>query len=357
MTHLERRAYPIGQGAIQRIELPTLYQVGSVNAYLLEGRRPTLVDCGIGLPESNTLLQDTLRELGYGDASDKQVVQIILTHHHPDHAGGLTFLLNPDNGFIDAVAGVGTETSIPLIGHAENNRWLNPAPQDHPAQRVFWRRFFQQCGLPASMGEQLITQYQQLDAPLPYRSLDRTVTTGDSVMAGDDEWIVLHTPGHAGSQICLYRQRDGTLISGDHLLPTISSNAFVEPPPAGSTERSPALLQYRIALRALLELPISQVFPGHGPDFDNAHDLVQRRLTSQQTRATTLLELIGQGVATTLALSRALFPRLDDNALFLGLSEVIGHLDLLVEQCEIVAHTDAAGTLLWTLAPVSDRQF
>ena len=62
--------------------------------------------------------------------------------------------------------------------------------------------------------------------------LDREIAEGDEV-PGMPGWRVKETKGHAQSHIALYREADGLMIGGDHLIAHVSSNALIEPPYPG----------------------------------------------------------------------------------------------------------------------------
>jgi glyoxylase-like metal-dependent hydrolase (beta-lactamase superfamily II) len=146
-------------------------------------------------------------------------------------------------------------------------------------------------------------------------------------------WRIIETPGHAPDHISLYHQESRILIGGDHLIKNISSNAFIEPG-YGTIDRPRSLVVYRNALLKLLTLPLDLVYAGHGEEIYDAHDLIKERIRKQDERAEGLLPLIKQGL-NAFEMSKALFPHLYLKELPLTMSEVVGHLDLLVEQRKI----------------------
>jgi glyoxylase-like metal-dependent hydrolase (beta-lactamase superfamily II) len=151
------------------------------------------------------------------------------------------------------------------------------------------------------------------------------------VQLAGTSWQVLYTPGHAGTHIGLLRA-GGAFLGGDTLLERISSNALIEPPYPGRRGRQSSLLAYRHTLQRLADLPLGAILPGHGAPFAGSQALITRRLKAQEDRAQRLLTHLRAGRDTVLALSEALFPGLQADQLFLGLSDVLGHLDLLEAQ-------------------------
>ena len=296
---------------IYLIPVPTPYLVGSVNCFLIGGPAPVLIDCGHGMPEAEAALRSGLQERGVapGDLS-----RIVLTHHHFDHAGGLRWLRRA--------------TAAPLAGHPWNDLCLLPDPRRIQERDQFFLELYRYCGYPANGQEELAKHFKDEGATAAYPRVDQELRKGTKVELGGRPWDVYETPGHAGTSLALVRD-DGVAIVGDTLLSRVSSNAIAEPPYPGQLGRISSLLAYRASLRLLASLPITTVLPGHGPAFADHAALITRRLDGQNERARRLLVGLDGERDTVYALSEMLFPRLQEDQRFLGLSEVLGHLDLL----------------------------
>jgi hydroxyacylglutathione hydrolase len=86
---------------------------------------------------------------------------------------------------------------------------------------------------------------------------DRMLNAGDKIPLGEEEFIVIHTPGHSPGGICLYCQAQNVLFSGDTLFKgTIGNLSF--------PTSQPELMWDSLAKLAKLP-PKTRVFPGHGP--------------------------------------------------------------------------------------------
>lgn len=295
---------------IHLIPVPTPYPVGPSNCFLIDGPEPVLVDCGHAMPEAEAALRAGLAEVGIRPAD---LGLIVLTHHHDDHSGGLRWLRR--------------ESGALVCGHPWNDYVLLPNPA-HEAERArFYADLYRYCGAPeeARRAEERVADRRR--SP-DHRPLDRPIRGGDTVSLGGRPWTALETPGHAGTSLTLVRH-DGVALVGDTLLSRISSNAIAEPPYPGQHGRVSSLLAYRASLQHLASQEITLVLPGHGPAFGDHRALIERRLAGQIERAHRLLAAIGEERHTVLALTEHLFSRLGGDQLFLGLSEVLGHLDLL----------------------------
>jgi glyoxylase-like metal-dependent hydrolase (beta-lactamase superfamily II) len=305
---LERRRMANMNEHVYRITVPTPFPVGNVNMYVIKGDSLTLIDAGVKTEEAWQSFQQQLRELGYTPAD---IDQVVLTHHHPDHVGLIDYL--PEE--------------IPVIGHKKADRWVRQDETFFQQHQQFFEQFLIECGVDPSF----LAQQPELRGSLRYachRPLADTVQEGDS-LPGLPHWKVIETPGHAQSHIVFYRETDGVMIGGDHLLLHISPNPLMEPPFAGETERPKPLLQYNDSLRKMLRYDIAYCMTGHGEDVTDVPALVEKRLRKQRERAEQVLEMVKQGPHTVFQVCQKLFPTVYQQEFMLTMSETIGQLDYL----------------------------
>jgi glyoxylase-like metal-dependent hydrolase (beta-lactamase superfamily II) len=299
---------------IAKITVPTPFAVGDVNVYLVKGERLTLVDAGVKTEQSWEALKEQMGELGLSPAD---IEQVILTHHHPDHVGMLDFF--PD--------------SLEVYGHHLNERWIHQTEAFFQEQEDFFRVHFLEFGLP----EEYFPLLPKLRKTLKYscnRSLTGHLAEGMTPL-GLSEWQVIETPGHAQSQIALYRERDGVLIGGDLILAHISPNPLLEPPAPGETERPKPLLQHNDSMKKLLAYPIQCVYTGHGEEVYKLAELIEKRLTRQHERAMTVHSWLKEEELTVFEICKRLFPSVYQRQLMLTISETVAQLDYLSSIREI----------------------
>jgi glyoxylase-like metal-dependent hydrolase (beta-lactamase superfamily II) len=175
--------------------------------------------------------------------------------------------------------------------------------------------------------------------------VDRRLRDGDALAMAGRTLRVLHRPGHSPSDTVLYDEDHGVAIAGDHLLRNVSSNALISRPlePLGAGDGQPVprprpLLAYRTSLRATRALDADVVVGGHGPPVVDHRDLIDERIRRQDARADDLLGLLSGGPRSAHQLATALWRDVAVTQAYLTLSEVLGHLDLLIDGGLVVEH-------------------
>ena len=319
---------------LHAIELPTPFPVGPVTVYVANapGEPLTLVDTGPHTPEARAALAAGLAGLG---CSLADLEHIVISHAHADHFG--------------LAADLVAESNAQVWTHAWNVSALGDYAADRQWRVAFYADLLRQAAVPA---ETMIAVGQATRGVNRFAqpvAVDATLGEGDTLRLAGRDWQVLHTPGHAAGLICLYEPESRTLLSSDHLLADISSNPVVEPPPPGHSERPRSLALYKASLQRMAQMDIAQALPGHGPMIHDVAGLVQRRLAFHEQRGARVLDALRNGARTTWDLTQALFPDTSPLDTFLAVSEVIGHLDLLEMEGQIVGETSGE-VQRWQLA-------
>ena len=159
----------------------------------------------------------------------------------------------------------------------------------------------------------------------------------------DRELEVQHRPGHSPSDTVFWDEQRRILIAADHLIKHISSNPLISRPLDGSSATGPRRLPESLKkTRSSREIVLS----GHGEPITDHVALIDSRFTMHQRRAEKLYRLIAEQPSTGHRLAQALWGDVAVTQAFLTLSEVIGHVDLLVN----AEHVER-----WTMARCSLR--
>jgi glyoxylase-like metal-dependent hydrolase (beta-lactamase superfamily II) len=144
---------------------------------------------------------------------------------------------------------------------------------------------------------------------------------------------VIESPGHAAGHVSLHDPEARVLCSGDHLLGHITPNPVLEAVPGGTSNRRHSLLEYLESLPRFVALDPAVVLPGHGPAFSDVAELVRALEGHHRARAEKVVALVGDlGTPTPYEMAMTLFPFLEGFGVMLGVSEAIGHLDVLATE-------------------------
>ncbi len=305
------------RAGIHRIPLPTPFMVGRVNCYLIEDEPLTLIDTG---PNSGKSLDDLERALAARERRIEDLELIFVTHQHMDHLGLLEILARR--------SGAEVATISPLAPYLES------FSQSAAADDEFARAIMHRHGVP----EDLATVLGELAAA--FRAfgssghVTRELRDGDELELRDRTLRVYHRPGHSPSDTILWDPDRELLFAGDHLLGTVSSNPIVSRPLSGGEDqpRPRALLQYMDSMRATRELPARFVLPGHGDPILDHVELIDDRLRMHRRRAARILKILDAGPHQTAHdIALRMWGDVAVTQAYLTLSEVLGHLDLLVQ--------------------------
>jgi glyoxylase-like metal-dependent hydrolase (beta-lactamase superfamily II) len=366
---------------ILRIQIPIhLPGLGHVNCYVLEDDRGvTLVDPGLPDPGSNA---DLVSKLASAGIPAERIHTVLVTHSHPDHFGGAGRLR--------------VEHHCEVVAHEDFTTPFDPQPVDLELVEL-------ETGSPGAagatdgptfdLGEQV--EVEGVDGPInqrlasvlfgtgplpdiparptPYgepgfrpgegelefmRSWDDMTKKGllqlsptsrvaDSewLTIGGRQWQALHTPGHTGDHLCLYDPEAGVMLSGDHVLPTITPHI------SGLTPSSDALADFFQALNRVAELAgTCTVLPAHGLPFTDLPGRVAEIIEHHDERLARIMDIgAAIGTAGVLPYSRELFE--ERNWGPMAESETYAHLEHLRLLGRMQVGTSDEGKLIYTPVP------
>jgi glyoxylase-like metal-dependent hydrolase (beta-lactamase superfamily II) len=291
---------------IHWLSMPLPFALDHINLWLVEEEEGwTVIDTGIGNAATRALWEQIL---------SKPVKRVIVTHYHPDHAGNADWLCQRYGVELWMTQGEY------LTAHA-----VRSSSAGYTTDAVL--SVFRKNGLDeqraAGMGGRG-NRYAALvpEFPLSYRR----IIEGDEITIGKHKWRAMIGHGHAPEHLSLYSKDLNTLIAGDMLLSTISTNVSVwSIDPEGDPLRLflDSIARYR-------ELPADMlVLPSHGKPFRGAHERVAQLERHHQERLAELVQSLQKPKAAAELLS-VLFRRpLDAHQTFFAMGEAIAHLHYL----------------------------
>lgn len=297
---------------VRRIEMPTPYSVGAVNAYLLPGEPLTLVDAGFNMPEARAVMSSRLADEGHDAGS---IGRVLITHAHPDHYGLLHLI---------------QERSHATVYFPEREIW-----RVRDRQLLFEvGRLLMQAGMPPDLLFKM--DQQRKNEPRTEMKHDEVVPlkggeTFDIDIDGQSLTIETHhMPGHTGGHVVYFEPETRSLFAGDQLLPGTSPNPLLEPSFDEPGERRRSLEEYLGSLDRMHDLDPAVAYPGHGDPITDPRALIEWTIEHHEKRKVTIAGHLSAVAKTPYELAAELYPEKIGYEAFLAVSEVVAHLDLVV---------------------------
>ena len=300
------------------IPMPEPPGLVTANVYAVGKGPVTLIDAGPKLPDSFGLIKEQFRLAGL-DVGD--VERIIITHGHVDHFGlaisiqeaaghPVECFIHPEDSWR-----VSRESLLEEQLSERMERFMAMADIPHTEIQVLKKRF---------------SSFRALADPLDEISI---MEDGDEFTGDGYHLKIIHTPGHSPGSSCLYESRQRILFSGDHIIKHITPNPFVEI--NRDRLRDPnyqSLKAYLESLDKLTALDVRFVFPGHGEYIEDLHKIISSYSVHHRERMDLVWHALKKKSRPLYHLIDDVFPFVPEGAVFLAVSEIFVHLEILVNE-------------------------
>lgn len=297
-----------------RLDLPTRLPIGTVNVYVFTDEPVTLLDTGPNCPECHDAFRSGLKEVGLAPGD---VERIVLTHGHVDHHG-LAETIRRESG---------AELLVP-----EGDREMVEDYRDaFSARRKLYADEALKAGAPQATVDLVMEFFEYLVTMGEPVKVTGSVREGDTIAAGRTALKAVHTPGHSSGSTC-YLSADGELFAGDTLLKDMTPIAAF----GAADQTSVGLADYIASLHRVKALRARVVHPGHRTSLEDVGAYVRYSLAQYEARQQAILRLLRDGPATPFELVDRLFGTLPIEEILLGVTEVLGHLEVLAREGVVV---------------------
>ena len=322
---------------VLRTQLPiNMPGLGHVNCYVLEDERGiAVVDPGLPGPESWDHLVDRLGRAGF--AVD-DVHTVVVTHSHPDHFGGAMRLRYESGADIvthetfrtmfDRTDLTADEDSAALDVNSPDDRAA--AMERHLAEPTPWGG--RRSGPPKEFLDRILAAGESMDSTFATPKPTRPLVDGQTIKLARREWVAMHTPGHTYDHLCLYDPEFGVVLTGDHVLPTITPHISGLAP-----EPDPLALFFASLTRMAEMTDITVALPAHGHPFEDLGGRADAIIEHHEERLTIIRDALpGLPNGTVDAFMRVLFKERSWGEM--AESETYAHLEHLRERGELARH-------------------
>jgi glyoxylase-like metal-dependent hydrolase (beta-lactamase superfamily II) len=325
------------EAGIHRLAIPTPFQVGRVNAYLIEDSPLTLIDSG---PNSAKALDELEQALAARGHAVEDIELLVITHQHMDHFGLASILARRSGAEVAAL-----DRLAPFLANYGSETDLD----DRFAELTMLRH-----GIPPEIVTALRAVSAGFRAWGSQVEVSRPLADGSQLQLRDRALRVLHRPGHSPSDTVFFDESREILIAADHLIAHISSNPLLARPLGAGADydgpRPQALITYLASLEQTRAMELALVLPGHGQPITDHVALIDERFRLHRRRAEKIHRLIVERPRTAHEIAQELWGNVAVTQAYLTLSEVLGHVDLLLEDGRVVER-EADGVARFASAP------
>ncbi|MBK6637207.1 MAG: MBL fold metallo-hydrolase [Rhodocyclaceae bacterium] len=305
------------------LRMPLPFALDHINLWLLDDGAEgevAAVDTGF--------CSDVIKDAWKSALAGRRLTRSVCTHGHPDHLGLAKWLES--------------EFGAPLwITQGEYLLAQLLVAQAGPFTTATMIAFFARHGLDAERLAALEMRGNSYGVGVPHLPATyRRIFPGDTLRVGQHDWRVIIGYGHAPEHAALYCPDLGVLISGDMLLPRISTNV----PVVSTCPDDNPLQQFLDSIDRFLELPDDTlVLPSHGRPFRGIKERVRQLHEHHENRCAALIAPCREP-RTAAELIPVLFERdiPDPHQVMFAMGEAIAHLNLLQHRSQL-RRIDEAG--------------
>ncbi|HSE24734.1 MAG TPA: MBL fold metallo-hydrolase [Pyrinomonadaceae bacterium] len=253
------------------VRTPTRPPATHTNCYLVHTSQELLIfDPGSPYEEEQQALAECVDSLL---AEGRTVREIIITHLHPDHVGGVNALRDHLQGTVSVAAHSETSEALPNI------------------------------------------------------RVDRLIQDGEMITLRGEPTISLqamHTPGHARGHLCFHDADHNALITGDNIVGL--GSVLIDPPQGDMTKYLASLKR----MRSIANLNV--LFGGHGPAIATPYKKIDEYISHRLERETRILDAVRHGIGIPEAIVKAVYTDISPKAYAMAERSVIAHLEKLMSE-------------------------
>jgi glyoxylase-like metal-dependent hydrolase (beta-lactamase superfamily II) len=313
------------------LRMPLFAGLPWINVWAIaDGAGWSIVDTGLKTAETIA----AWRAAFVNTLGDARVTRVIVTHMHPDHCGMAGWITERFSArlWMSRLEYLSCRLMAADTGRtapADGIEFYHAAGWDEEAIERYKGKF----GFFGEMIYPLPASYQRL-------------ADGDSLRLGAHEWRVVVGSGHSPEHACLHCPELKLFISGDQVLPRISSNVSVYP-----TEPNADPLEDWLSSLARIKQRVPDdvlVLPAHNSPFTGLHARIDELTSSHENGLARLTELL---ITPRRAVDvfGALFARpIKPEVLGMATGEAIAHLNYLSHSGRVIRELDGDGVWWWT---------
>lgn len=315
------------------LRMPLMGSLRFINVFALEdGETWTIVDTGMRTEPTAA----GWRAAFAGRLGGRPVGRVIATHMHPDHVGMAGWICRKYQ----------CRLWMSRLEYVTCRLLAADTGREAPADGV---SFYRGAGWDEASLETYAARFGGFGKgvyPLP--DSYRRISDGEAIDIGGRIWRVVVGSGHSPEHACLHLEDEGLLISGDQVLPRISSNVSVFPTEPDADPLTDWLTSLESVRRRVGEDVL--VLPAHNDPFFGLHARIDALIAGHERGLERLERLLDQP-RRAVDVFGALFARpISGEVLGMATGESLAHLNCLMRRGRAVREADDAGVVWWRAA-------
>ena len=287
----------------------------TANIYALGKKDITLIDAGPGIPGALDFIKDAFdrEELKFNN-----ITRILLTHGHMDHFGLASSIQKEMDHPLEIF--IHPEVKWKISSEFINNEiWLD--------ELKYLRKLAEIPDEYFSLMEKNVRRYYRIASPLDDL---KTMEDNDRFYGEGYTLQVVYSPGHDPGLCCFYEPEQKVLFSSDHILKNLTPKPILTLSRDKLRDKSyKGLIAYENSIKKVSELDVRYIFPGHGEWFDEMRPVINQYRQLYSERMELVWTAVNKRELPVFYLVRDVFPNAEKGDLFIALSELFSHLEML----------------------------
>jgi glyoxylase-like metal-dependent hydrolase (beta-lactamase superfamily II) len=311
---------------VKWLRMPLGGPLGFINVWAVaEEDGWAILDTGL----SDAATAQAWRQAFKGPLGGKRATRVFATHMHPDHVGMAGWLTRKYD----------CRLWITRLEFLTCRSLAADTGREAPEDGV---RFYRATGWDGEAVEMYRARFGSFGKSL-YALPDsfHRLRDGDEIRIGEHLWRVVVGSGHSPEHACLYCPALKLMVSGDQVLPRISSNVAVFPTEPDADPLHDWLTSLR---RIKAQTPDDVlVLPAHNDPFYGLHARIDHLVSGHERALVRLRKLLAEPRRVVDVFPTLFRRRIDEGNLILATGESLAHLNYLLARGEATRTRDGHG--------------